>query len=112
MLHGCRVVPVHVAMQGMTRYQDMEIPVPNMATAEGWGWEQQGKGYDYFGALGIPFLMSEDWGDWSRWWCSELCFMQLCMGGNYLLDQSMQKRVTPQDLYNCNYQKSPIVTLK
>ena len=112
MMHGCRAVPVEVAMQGVASYQDMMIPVPNLHAAECFGWDQQGKGYDYMGAFGIPFMMSEDWGDWSKWWCSELCFMQICMGGNYMLDQNVQKRITPQDLYDCNYPKSVIVTVK
>jgi hypothetical protein len=112
MMHGCRVVPVDVAMAGVASYQDMDVPVLSMANAEAFGHDQKGKGYDYFGALGIAFMMSEDWGDWSKWWCSELVFMQVCMGGTYMLDQSVQKRVTVQDLYDCNYKKSEIVTLK
>ena len=112
MIHGCRVVPVQEAMQGVSLFQDMTIPIPHIAAAEGFGWDQSGKGYDYFGALGIPFMMSEDWGDWSKWWCSELVFMQTCMGGVYMLDQSVQKRVTVQDLHDCNYPKSAIVSVK
>lgn len=112
MLHGCRVVPVYMAMEGVAIYQDMAVPAPHIANAEAFGHDQNGKGYDFAGALGIPFMMSEDWGDWSKWWCSELVFMQVCMGGLYMLDQNVQKRVTPQDLYDCNYPKSEIVSVK
>jgi len=111
MSDGCRIVPIDVAMQGVKYYQDMYIPIPDIDKAKCWGIDQKGKGYDFMGVLGIPFLMSEDWADWSKWWCSEFCFMQISAGGIDLLDKSVQKRVTPQDLYDCNYKKSEIFNL-
>lgn len=112
MLHGCRVVPVSIAMKGVSRYQDMKIEVPDINSAMKWGLYQDGKGYDFAGAFGLPFLMSEDWSDDRKWWCSELCFRQLGEGGLWLLDPAEHKRVTPNDLHQCNYPKSEIVVLK
>jgi len=106
--HGCRIVPVKQAMEGASYYQDMYVPVQNIETAINFGKMQRGKKYDVAGALGIPFLMSEDWGDWSKWWCSEFAFMQIGIGGNFLFDKDAQKRITPQHLHMCNYKKSEL----
>ncbi len=112
MLHGCRVVDLSVAMQGVAVYQDMHVPVSDIAAAVKFGQDQDGKPYDYSGAFGIPFLMSEDWSDDSRWWCSEHNFMQILAGGTTPLDPQYHKRVRPIDLLMCNYEKSPLVRLR
>lgn len=111
MLHGCRNVPVDVAMQGVAKYQDMYVPVPNIGESIKFGEEQEGKKYDWAGAIGLPLLASEDWDNWNRWWCSELTFMQLGMGGTWLLDPNVYKRVTPEHIRMCNYPKSEIIRL-
>lgn len=112
MLHGCRVVPVAEAMQGASTYQDMQIWVPRADLAAKWGGDQDGKRYDFAGAFGLPLLMSEDWADDSKWWCSELVFKMLGMGGVWLLDPQEIKRVTPNHLRMCNYLKSQVVRLR
>lgn len=109
MMHGVRVLSVDDAMMGVAYYQDMEIEIPDIESAIEFGELQHGKGYDYMGAFGIPFMASTDWCDWSKWWCSELVFAQLGAGGLWLLDPEEQKRVTPNDLRQCNYRKSLIV---
>lgn len=108
MLHGCRVVPVDVAMEGVAFYLDMFIEVEDVKSMIDFGNAQDGKGYDYGGAFGIPFLASDDWSDSTKWWCSELCFMQLGAAGVWLLDPSEQKRVTPNDLLQCNFHKTEV----
>ncbi|WP_136420391.1 hypothetical protein [Herbaspirillum sp. ST 5-3] len=108
MTHGCRAVDLAEAMQGIAFYQDMAVPVPDIEGAVAFGEAQHGKPYDWLGALGIPLLMSEDWADNSKWWCSELNFAQIAAGGLWLLDPDEKKRVTPNDLRQCNYQKSQI----
>ncbi len=112
MTHGCRAVPLGEAMRGVARYRDMSVPVPNVEAAIAFGEDQDGKGYDMAGALGLPLLASEDWADWTRWWCSELTFMQIGMAGTWLLDPTEQKRVTPDDLHQCNFPKSEIISIK
>lgn len=108
MTHGCRVVPVNQAMDGVAYYQDMEVPVLDLSQAVDFGLEQDGKHYDWLGALGIPFLASEDWADDSKWWCSELVFAMVMAGGNFILDPKTKKRVTPQDLLMLNFPKTEI----
>jgi hypothetical protein len=111
MLHGCRAVPVEVAMAGMVRWQDMPVAVPDLDAAIAFGEAQcggngqHGKPYDWPGAFGLPLLRSEDWADGGKWWCSELAFALLMAGGTTLLDPQETKRVTPNDLRQCNYPK-------
>jgi hypothetical protein len=112
MQHGCRVVQVEKAMQGVAMYQDMYVPVPYLAAAVSWGREQDGKRYDYAGAIGIPILMSEEWADEGSWWCSELCFMQIYKGGTAMLDLDVVRRVAPIHLQMCNFVKGPVVRLR
>lgn len=111
MLHGCRAVPVAEAMVGVAAYRDMYVWVPDIEEAIKFGEGQKGKGYD-FAALALPILASDDWADWNRWWCSELCFMQALIGGTAMLDPDEHSRVTPNDLHQCNYPKSDITKLK
>ena len=112
MLHGCRVVRLDEAMKGVASYLDMIVPVENVQLAMIWGMNQAGKGYDFAGAFGLPFLASEDWSDSSKWWCSEHTFMMVMAGGISMLDSQFAKRVTPQHLLMCNYPKSKIINLK
>ncbi|RJF99007.1 hypothetical protein D3871_11180 [Noviherbaspirillum saxi] len=109
MSHGCRAVDEAVAMQGVAYYQDMYVPVPDIDAAIEFGERQHGKDYDFPGAFGLPFLQSENWQDESKWWCSELNFAQIGAGGLWLLDPDEKTRVTPNDLRQCNYPKSPIL---
>lgn len=112
MLHGCRVVPLDVAMDGVAKYRDMTIAVPDIDAAIRWGVDQDGAGYDFAGAFGLPFLMSDDWADESKWWCSELCFMQVLKAGVTLFDPDVYKRITPAHLLMCNYPKSETFSLR
>ena len=112
MLHGCRAVPVEVAMKGVVGYQDMLVPVSDLGKAVEFGKNQIGKPYDFAGAFGLPLLMSDDWSDWSKWWCSELTFMQLGAAGNFVLDPAEKTRITPNDLHQCNFEKTPFVRIK
>jgi hypothetical protein len=112
MMHGCRSVSVAEAMGGVSCYQDMYVPVDDIGACAKFGEDQVGKGYDFAGAFGIPFLMSEDWSDDSKWWCSEETFMLVAAGGTMMLDPSAWKRVRPIDLFNCNYKKSKVIINK
>lgn len=107
--HGCRAVPEVEAMKGIKRYQDMPIWVPDLDASIAFGEAQDGKGYDYAGAGGIPLLKSQDWADDSKWWCSELVFAILMAGGTFLLDPAEKKRVTPNNLRMCYYPKTALV---
>jgi hypothetical protein len=110
MMHNCRYCPEERAMQGVARYQDMYVEIPDIAASVRWGVEQDGKPYDFAGAFGIPFMMSEDWQDDTKWWCSEHTYAMCRAGGLTLLDPFAFRRVRPEDLRNCNYPKSLIIT--
>lgn len=109
MTHGCRACTVADVMKGIVRYQDMVVEVPDIDAALTFGRGQHGKKYDYAGALALPLLKSDDWGDESRWWCSELVFAMLMAGGRTLLDPDEMHRVTPNDLYQCFFPKSELM---
>lgn len=105
MTHGCRACPLEESMQGIKRWQDMPVMVPDIDAAIAFGEAQDGHGYDYAGALGLPLWKSEDWADDSKWWCSEHNFALLMAGGTVLLDPAEKRRVTPNDLRQCNIPK-------
>lgn len=109
MLYGCRCVPVDEVMRGVVAYQDMPLNIPNLDACLEFGNKQIKKRYDYAGVLGIPFLYSDEWSNDSSWWCSELNFMMLLNGGLTMLDPDINKRITPEDLRMCNFQKSEII---
>ena len=109
MNHGCRAVDVAAMMKGIVRYQDMRVEVPDIDAAIAFGEAQAGKAYDFAGALTLPLLKSDDWGDDSSWWCSELAFAMLMAGGVTLLDPDEVHRVTPNDLFQCFYPKSELM---
>lgn len=111
MLHKCRAVPMGVAMAGVAAYRDMLVPVADLDAAIAFGQAQDGKGYDLAGAVGLPLMASDNWADSSRWWCSELVFMLLAAGGTVLLDMDEHKRVTQNDIHQCNYPKGEIIFL-
>lgn len=112
MLHGCRNVPVETAMRGVAYYQDMFVDVPDIDAAIEWGDLTEGLPYDFAGAFGIPFLMSEDWDDESSYWCSERVFMQILKARKKILDPDVIKRVTPEHLRMCNFEKTDIIYAK
>lgn len=108
MTHGCRAVPLVQAMAGIVRYRDMQVRVPDLDAAIAFGEAQAGKPYDFAGAFGLPLLQSDNWHDDRKWWCSEHNFALLMAGGTILLDPAEAHRVTPNDLHQCYWPKSPL----
>lgn len=106
MFEGCRADTVDQLMAGVAVYRDMEVWVPDLYAAIEFAEAQIEKGYDWAGAIGIPLTYSEDWGDDSTWWCSELVFAVILAGGTRLFDPAVMKRVRPIDLHMCDYPKS------
>jgi len=109
MTHGCRACTVGEVMDGVVRYRDMTVVVPDVDAAIAFGEAQHGKPYDFAGALGLPLLKSDDWGDDSKWWCSEQTFALVMAGGLNLLDPDEMHRVRPNDLFQCPYPKSELM---
>lgn len=58
---------------------------------------QVGKPYDWKAILAFPFRGS--WQDRSGWFCSELVYEGLIVGGGLLSDRLPANRVTPRDLW-------------
>lgn len=108
MTHGCRAGSVDQLMEGIVVYRDMPVWVPNIDAAQAFAEAQVGKGYDWPGAIGIPFTYSEDWSDNSSWWCSDLAFAIVLAGGTRLFDPAVMKRVRPIDLHMVDYPKSQV----
>lgn len=109
---GVRKVPIDVAMRGVVGFVDMTVPVPNLKDSVEWAERMVGRKYDFFGAIGLPFLASDDWANDNEWWCSEFVFMMLGTGDQWVLDPNEKKRVTPNDLFQCNFIKSNFVNLR
>lgn len=109
MTHGCRAGAIHDLMAGIVLFRDMKVWVPDLEAAAQFAEAQVGKGYDWFGAIGIPFTYSEVWSDDSCWWCSDLAFAIVLAGGTRLFDPDVMKRVRPVDLQMCDYPKSAMV---
>jgi hypothetical protein len=109
MTHGCRAGTVDELMEGIAVYRDMDVWVPDIDAAKAFAEAQVGKGYDWSGAIGIPFTYSEDWSDDSCWWCSDYSFAIILAGGTRLLDPDVMKRARPIDLHMADFPKGPIV---
>ncbi|MFC5548206.1 hypothetical protein [Massilia aerilata] len=108
MTHGCRAGTIEELMEGVAIYRDMPVWVPDVDAARAFAEAQVGKGYDWPGAVGIPFTYSEDWSDDSCWWCSDLAFAIVLAGGVRLFDPGVMKRARPIDLHMADYRKGPI----
>lgn len=98
--HGVRYVPERIAMLGIVRYQDMYVPVPDIALMRHFLRQQLGADYDWPGAFGFPVKRAEEWQDPDRWWCRELTVAALAAGGAVI------------DLQQCDFPKSPIITIR
>lgn len=59
--------------------------------------DQVGKPYDWRAILAFPFRGS--WQDRSGWFCSELVYEALRVGGGLVSDRLPANRVTPRDLW-------------
>jgi len=106
--HGVRYVPLSTSMAGVKVYQDMVVEVPDVEAMRSFLREHLGAGYDWAGAIGIPFMRSADWQDPDRWWCSELVIAALAAGGLYVIDLSELERVTPNDIFQYSAPKSEV----
>ncbi len=108
---GVRYVPIRVSMQGIVRYQDMQILVPNIEALEGFARTTLGAKYDWLGAIGLPLLRSKDWQDPNRWWCSEWIAAALGAGDLWVIDPDQIEYITPNDIFQYDAPKSEIIRL-
>lgn len=76
--------------------QMIAVPCPNPLAGLMFAQAQIGKGYDYLGALGVPWR--RDWQDPERWYCSELDAMVLAAAGRPVF-RDPHKGGHPHDLW-------------
>jgi uncharacterized protein YycO len=88
--------PLAGAIKIATKYEIVDISVPDPAAALAWARSQLGKAYDYLGVLGIG--LHREWNAEDKWWCSEFVEAALSAGGRRRF--RMPQRITPQDSYN------------
>lgn len=97
--YGVTITPI----EKFTRYGKwavVDCPVPDEKAAFDSLYSQVGKGYDWFGLLGLA--LTRKWQNDQDWFCSELVQYAKVKGG--LIDLRYdQWRVTPRDLWNLNY---------
>lgn len=108
---GVRYVPLRVSMAKVIRYQEMDVLVPNIEGMREFLRSVLGAGYDWFGAAGLPVLRSGAWQDPDRWWCSELILAALGAGGIWLVDPDELEWGTPNDLFQYDLPKTPMIHL-
>ncbi|TLX65056.1 hypothetical protein DN820_01715 [Stutzerimonas nosocomialis] len=100
--HGVAETPIE-AFTRYGRWAIIDCPVPDEVSAYAAARAQLGKGYDWFGLLGLALV--REWHSEDSWFCSEL--VQHCKTRGGLIDLRYdQWRVTPRDLWNLPY---PIV---
>jgi hypothetical protein len=71
MLHGVRGVSRTVALAGLTGVKTIDYSVPDAAAGIAWAIAQDGKKYDWRGALGLGLTPYRDWAADDSWFCYE-----------------------------------------
>lgn len=79
MLKGVVSTPAGQWASKYPSYDLVQIECPNPDAALTFARDQIGKGYDYLGAIGVPWRAP--WHDPRRWYCSELLEAALSVGG-------------------------------
>lgn len=79
------------------KVSSVEVYVPSQLSVLRFLNDQLGKPYDWKAILAFPFRGS--WQDRSGWFCSELVYEGLRVGGGLVSDRLPANRVTPRDLW-------------
>jgi uncharacterized protein YycO len=93
--HGVRVRPLADLLRDSSRHEFVDVPVADAAAVIAAARGQVGKGYDWFGCLGIA--ARRNWQSATDWFCSELVAWALGHGGTPLF-RAEAWRITPRDL--------------
>lgn len=108
-IHGVRAVPHHIAMRGVRRYQDRMVMMPDIESMVRFLESKLGAGYDWPGAIGLPFHHSGEWQDQDLWWCWELVAAALAAGGVHVVAKKAASFVVPHDIYRLDVPTSQII---
>lgn len=84
-----------------SKWQVVDVPVPDEQAAVKFAMSQIGKPYDVSALFGIMF--HRNWADDSKWFCSELATAVLKAGGLKLFRECVLSRVVPQHLWMINW---------
>lgn len=93
--HGVRVRPLADLVADSSKYLIVDVSVNDAAAVVAAARSQVGKGYDWFGCLGIA--LRRRWQDAANWFCSELVAWSFQEGGTPLFVTEAW-RITPRDL--------------
>jgi hypothetical protein len=81
---GVRRVLLDVALKGATIINDIEYAVPDANQGLSWAREQEGKPYDWKGALGLFISPFRNWNEDDSWYCYELAAQTIHQSGRKL----------------------------
>lgn len=91
----CRSLREHLEGTDRRHYMDVRLTADQVEVMALLGATQLGKGYDWFGALGIAFR--RNWEEDDLWFCSEFVAWLFQMSGRPLVNKPGW-RITPPDL--------------
>lgn len=81
MIHGVRRDTVEEVMKGLTVVRDVSYSVLDAEAGLRFGRLQDGKRYDWKGAMGVALSPDRNWQDPSTWYCFELAAAILAKAG-------------------------------
>lgn len=84
----------------------MNLPVKSIDDAVSYAKSQIGKGYDWWGVIGIG--LKRDWQDDDKWSCAEFVAAVAKHSGQKPFDSKFYHRITPQHLLMLNFEKVKI----
>jgi uncharacterized protein YycO len=68
-LHGVTLTPLEDVIRRSSEFHIVDRAVPDKAAGDTWALSTVGCGYDWRGAVGVPW--GRRWQDEGRWFCSE-----------------------------------------
>lgn len=89
--------PAHAFAHRWERVSSVDVDVADVAALLAFLNSQVGKPYDWRAILAFPFRGS--WQKRDAWFCSELVYEALRVGGGKLPDRLPANRITPRDLW-------------
>lgn len=95
---GVSRTPLLERLEVSSRVAVVEFPCADPAAVIAAARSQLGKGYDYYGLLGI-LARRRNWHSTEDWFCSELVAWAFAEAGNPLFRVELGSRIVPQHLW-------------
>lgn len=96
-LHGVTLTPLADLIRRSSEFVVIERQVKDKAAGDYWALDTVGAGYDWMGAIGVPF--GRRWEDEGRWFCSEHNEMWQQKAGLYRFVRDDHRGVGPNISY-------------